>query len=65
MKQAEKFGRPLITFVDTQGAYPGVEAEERGQGWAIAQNLLLMSSLQVPTVSVIIEGGSGGALALE
>jgi acetyl-CoA carboxylase carboxyl transferase subunit alpha len=65
MKQAEKFGRPLITFVDTQGAYPGVEAEERGQGWAIAQNLLLMSSLQVPTVSVIIgEGGSGGALAL-
>lgn len=65
MKQAEKFGRPVITFVDTSGAYPGKEAEERGQGEAIARNLYEMSGLQVPVLSVLIgEGGSGGALAL-
>lgn len=65
MKQAEKFGRPVITFVDTPGAYPGKEAEERGQGEAIAQCLALMSALEVPVISVITgEGGSGGALAL-
>ena len=65
MRQAEKFGRPIITFVDTPGAYPGREAEERGQGEAIAQCLALMSALEVPVISVITgEGGSGGALAL-
>ena len=65
MKQAEKFGRPIICFVDTSGAYCGVEAEERGQGQAIAENLLEMSTLCVPIISVLIgEGGSGGALAL-
>ena len=65
MEQAEKFGRPVITFVDTPGAYPGKEAEERGQGEAIAQCLACMSSLEVPVLSVITgEGGSGGALAL-
>ncbi|WP_185650847.1 acetyl-CoA carboxylase carboxyltransferase subunit alpha [Clostridium sp. DJ247] len=64
MKQAEKFNRPIICFVDTQGAYPGVGAEERGQGEAIAKNLLEMSSLKTPIISIIIsEGGSGGALA--
>jgi acetyl-CoA carboxylase carboxyl transferase subunit alpha len=65
MKQAEKFGRPIICFVDTPGAHCGVGAEERGQGEAIARNLLEMSSLTVPIVSVVTgEGGSGGALAL-
>ena len=65
MRQAEKFSRPIITFVDTPGAYPGREAEERGQGEAIAQCLALMSTLEVPVISVITgEGGSGGALAL-
>ncbi|MBE6569707.1 MAG: acetyl-CoA carboxylase carboxyltransferase subunit alpha [Ruminococcaceae bacterium] len=65
MKQAEKFGRPIICFVDTSGAYCGVSAEERGQGLAIAENLMEMSTLCVPIVSVLIgEGGSGGALAL-
>lgn len=65
MKQAEKFGRPIITFIDTPGAYPGMEAEERGQGEAIARNLLEMSRLKVPTISVVIgEGSSGGALAI-
>lgn len=65
MKQAEKFGRPVFCFVDTAGAYPGKEAEERGQGQAIAENLYEMSSLRVPILSVLIgEGGSGGALAL-
>ena len=65
MKQAEKFQRPIITFVDTAGAYPGVGAEERGQGESIAVNLLEMSELKVPIISVITgEGGSGGALAL-
>ena len=65
MKQAEKFNRPVITFVDTPGAYPGIEAEARGQGEAIARSIAVMSSLRVPTVSVFIgEGGSGGALAI-
>ncbi len=65
MKQAEKFNRPLICFVDTSGAYCGVEAEERGQGEAIAKNLINMSNLKVPIISIVIgEGGSGGALAM-
>ncbi|MFS9338067.1 acetyl-CoA carboxylase carboxyl transferase subunit alpha [Streptococcus intermedius] len=65
MKQAEKFGRPIVTFINTAGAYPGVGAEERGQGEAIARNLLEMSDLRVPIIAIIIgEGGSGGALAL-
>ncbi len=65
MKQAEKFNRPIICFVDTPGAFCGIEAEERGQGEAIAQNLLVMSKLKTPIISIIIgEGGSGGALAL-
>lgn len=65
MKQAEKFGRPVICFIDTAGAHCGVGAEERGQGQAIAENLLEMSTLCVPIISVLIgEGGSGGALAL-
>ena len=65
MKQAEKFGRPVICFVDTSGAYCGIGAEERGQGQAIASNLMDMSALKVPVISIIIgEGGSGGALAL-
>ncbi|MFA9397081.1 MAG: acetyl-CoA carboxylase carboxyltransferase subunit alpha [Clostridiaceae bacterium] len=65
MKQAEKFKRPIICFIDTPGAYCGVEAEERGQGEAIARNLMEMASLNVPILSIIIgEGGSGGALAL-
>jgi acetyl-CoA carboxylase carboxyl transferase subunit alpha len=65
MKQAEKFKRPVITFIDTPGAYPGVGAEERGQAEAIARNLREMARLRVPIVSVVIgEGGSGGALAL-
>ncbi len=65
MKTAEKFGRPIVTFIDTPGAYPGIGAEERGQAEAIARNLLVMSRLAVPIVSVVIgEGGSGGALAL-
>ena len=65
MKRAEKFNRPIICFVDTPGAFCGIEAEERGQGEAIAQNLLVMSKLKTPIISIIIgEGGSGGALAL-
>ncbi len=65
MKQAEKFNRPVICFVDTPGAFCGLEAEERGQGEAIARNLFEMSGLKVPVLSVVIgEGGSGGALAL-
>jgi acyl-CoA carboxylase subunit beta len=65
MKQAEKFKRPVICFIDTQGAYCGVEAEERGQGEAIAKNLLELSDLKTPIISIVIgEGGSGGALAL-
>ncbi len=65
MKQAEKFNRPIICFVDTPGAYPGMEAEERGQGEAIARNLFEMSDLRVPILSIVTgQGGSGGALAL-
>ncbi len=65
MRLAEKFGRPIITFIDTPGAYPGIDAEERGQAEAIAFNLREMAGLKVPTVSVILgEGGSGGALAI-
>ncbi len=65
MKQAEKFKRPILLFVDTPGAFCGIEAEERGQGEAIARNLFEMSSMKVPVLSVVIgEGGSGGALAL-
>lgn len=65
MKQANKFKRPIITFIDTPGAYPGFGAEERGQGQAIASSLVTMMELEVPIISIIIgEGGSGGALAL-
>lgn len=65
MKQAEKFNRPVICFVDTPGAFCGLGAEERGQGEAIAKNIMEMSALKVPVLSIIIgEGGSGGALAL-
>jgi len=64
-RMAEKFGMPLLTFVDTQGAYPGLEAEERGQAEAIARNLAELSEFTIPIISVVIgEGGSGGALAL-
>jgi acetyl-CoA carboxylase carboxyl transferase subunit alpha len=65
MKLAEKFGVPLVTFVDTPGAYPGIGAEERGQSEAIGRNLYVMSGLRVPIVTAVIgEGGSGGALAI-
>ena len=65
MKQAEKFNRPVINFIDTPGAFCGVEAEERGQGEAIARNLMEMSDLKIPVLSIVIgEGGSGGALAI-
>jgi len=65
MQQADKFGRPIVTFIDTAGAYPGSSAEERGQSEAIARNLLEMAGFGVPIVCVVIgEGGSGGALAL-
>ena len=65
MKMAEKFGKPIVTFIDTPGAYPGLEAEERGQGEAIARNLMEMAVLKVPVVCVIIgEGASGGALGI-
>lgn len=65
MKQAEKFHRPVVCFVDTSGAYCGLGAEERGQGQAIAENLMELSSLRTPVISILIgEGGSGGALAL-
>jgi len=65
MKTAEKFGLPVITFVDTPGAYPGIDAEERGQSEAIGRNLYVMAELKVPLVTVVIgEGGSGGALAI-
>ncbi|MBS5949137.1 MAG: acetyl-CoA carboxylase carboxyl transferase subunit alpha [Clostridium sp.] len=65
MKQAEKFNRPIICFINTSGAYCGVGAEERGQGEAIAKNLIEMAQIKVPIISIIIgEGGSGGALAL-
>jgi acetyl-CoA carboxylase carboxyl transferase subunit alpha len=65
MRMAEKFSMPLITFIDTAGAYPGVGAEERGQSEAIARNLFVMSRLKVPIISIVVgEGGSGGALAI-
>jgi acetyl-CoA carboxylase carboxyl transferase subunit alpha len=65
MLQAEKFGRPVICLIDTPGAYPGIDAEERGQAEAIARNLFAMATLSVPIINVIIgEGGSGGALAI-
>jgi len=65
MQQAEKFKRPIVTFIDTSGAYCGLGAEERGQGQAIAQNLMAMARLRVPVISVVIgEGGSGGALGI-
>lgn len=65
MKMAEKFGIPVLTLIDTPGAYPGLEAEERGQGEAIARNILEMSRLKVPIISIIIgEGASGGALGI-
>lgn len=65
MKQADKFGRPIVCIIDTPGAYPGIDAEERGQAEAIARNLYEMSLIKVPIISIIIgEGGSGGALAL-
>lgn len=65
MKQAEKFDRPIITFIDTKGAYPGIDAEKRGQGEAIARNMLEMARLKVPVICFVIgEGSSGGALAL-
>ena len=65
MKLAERFKLPILTFIDTPGAYPGIDAEERGQSEAIARNLLLMSGLKVPIISTVIgEGGSGGALAI-
>ena len=65
MEQAEKFNRPVITFIDTKGAYPGIGAEERGQGEAIASSMLKMAGLTVPIISIVIgEGSSGGALAI-
>ncbi len=65
MRLAEKFNMPVLTFIDTPGAYPGIEAEERGQSEAIAKNLLVMSELKTPIIATIIgEGGSGGALAI-
>ena len=65
IKQADKFNRPVVCFVDTPGAFCGLEAEERGQGYAIAENLISLMGIRVPIISIIIgEGGSGGALAL-
>lgn len=65
MKQAEKFNRPIITFIDTKGAYPGIGAEERGQGEAIAKSMFEMAAFSVPILSIVIgEGSSGGALAI-
>ena len=65
MKQAEKFHRPVLCLVDTSGAFPGIGAEERGQGQAIAENLMEMMTLKTPVLTILIgEGGSGGALAL-
>lgn len=65
MKQAEKFNRPIITFIDTKGAYPGIGAEERGQGEAIARSMFEMAKVTVPVISIVIgEGSSGGALAI-
>jgi len=65
MKSAEKFGIPVVTLIDTPGAYPGLEAEERGQGEAIARNILEMTRLKVPVITIVIgEGASGGALGI-
>ncbi|MDD3269169.1 MAG: acetyl-CoA carboxylase carboxyltransferase subunit alpha [Syntrophomonadaceae bacterium] len=65
LRQAEKFNRPVLTFIDTPGAYPGIGAEERGQAWAISQVLMTMAGLRVPVLAIVTgEGGSGGALAL-
>ena len=65
MQQSEKFNRPIITFIDTKGAYPGIEAEERGQGYVIAKSIETMCNVKVPTLSFVIgEGSSGGALAI-
>ena len=65
MRHAEKFGFPLLCFIDTPGASPNMESEERGQGWAISENLLVMADLKIPIVATVIgEGGSGGALAI-
>ncbi|NIP27999.1 MAG: acetyl-CoA carboxylase carboxyl transferase subunit alpha, partial [Phycisphaerae bacterium] len=65
MKMAERFQLPVLTFIDTPGAYPGIGAEERGQSEAIAANLIAMAELRVPVICVVIgEGGSGGALAI-
>lgn len=65
MKQAEKFGRPIVTFIDTKGAYPGIGAEERGQGEAIAKSMMEMANLRTPIICIVIgEGSSGGALAI-
>ena len=65
MKQAEKFGRPIITFIDTPGAYPGLDAEAHGQSQAISRNLAEMSALKVPVIAIVTgEGSSGGALAI-
>jgi len=65
MQQAEKFGFPLLSFIDTPGASPNMESEERGQGWAIAENLMAMADLKTPVIATVIgEGGSGGALAI-
>ena len=65
MKQAEKFKRPVITFIDTKGAYPGIGAEQRGQGEAIAKSMFEMAKLKVPIIAIVIgEGSSGGALAI-
>jgi acetyl-CoA carboxylase carboxyl transferase subunit alpha len=65
MKLAERFGLPIVTLINTPGAYPGIGAEERGQAWAIAENVLEMSTLKVPTLCIVIgEGGSGGALGI-
>jgi len=65
MKQAEKFGRPVISFINTSGAFCGIDAEERGQGTAIAESIMTMAGLKVPTLCILVgEGGSGGALAI-
>ena len=65
MKLADRFGIPIVTFINTPGAYPGIGAEERGQAWAIAENILEMNSLRVPVICIVIgEGGSGGALGI-
>ncbi len=65
MKQAEKFDRPIVTFIDTKGAYPGIEAEQRGQGEAIAKSMMEMANLKTPIICIVIgEGSSGGALAI-